>query len=71
MVLFLDRIRYILDMREEVVPFPPQGVITEDNLIVSIDSVIYFQIVDPVRAAYEDNPRSISAPLPSTPGWRP
>ena len=53
MVPFLDRIRYILDMREEVVPFPPQGVITEDNLIVSIDSVIYFQIVDPVRAAYE------------------
>jgi len=52
-VPFLDQIRYALDMREEVVPFPPQGVITEDNLIVSIDSVIYFQIVDPVRAAYE------------------
>ena len=49
----LDQIRYALDMREEVAPFPPQGVITEDNLIVSIDSVIYFQIVDPVRAAYE------------------
>lgn len=48
-----DRIAYTLDMREEVVPFPPQGVITEDNLMVSIDSVIYFQIVDPVRAAYE------------------
>ena len=40
-------------MRENVVPFPPQGVITEDNLMVSIDSVIYFQIIDPVRAAYE------------------
>jgi regulator of protease activity HflC (stomatin/prohibitin superfamily) len=40
-------------MRENVVPFPPQGVITEDNLMVSIDSVIYFQILDPVRAAYE------------------
>ncbi|GAB3822358.1 SPFH domain-containing protein [Tessaracoccus terricola] len=48
-----DRIAYTMDMREEVVPFPPQGVITEDNLMVSIDSVIYFQIVDPVRAAYE------------------
>ena len=34
-------------------PFPPQGVITEDNLMVSIDSVIYFQVIDPVRAAYE------------------
>ncbi len=52
-VPFFDRIRYTLDMREQVVPFPPQGVITEDNLMVSIDSVIYFQIVDPVRAAYE------------------
>ena len=48
-----DRVRYTLDMREAVVPFPPQGVITEDNLMVSIDSVIYFQILDPVRAAYE------------------
>lgn len=48
-----DRIAYTMDMREQVVPFPPQGVITEDNLMVSIDSVIYFQIVDPVRAAYE------------------
>ncbi len=49
----LDRVRYKLDMREAVVPFPPQGVITEDNLMVSIDSVIYFQILDPERAAYE------------------
>lgn len=50
---FLDRVRFFADMREEVVPFPPQAVITEDNLMVGIDSVIYFQIVDPVRAAYE------------------
>ena len=49
----IDTVRHNLDMREAVVPFPPQGVITEDNLMVSIDSVIYFQIVDPVRAAYE------------------
>ena len=49
----LDKVRYNLDMRENVVPFPPQGVITEDNLMVTIDSVIYFQIIDPVRAAYE------------------
>ncbi len=52
-VPLVDKVRYTLDMREEVQPFPPQGVITEDNLLVSIDSVIYFQIVDPVRAAYE------------------
>ena len=53
LVPFLDRVRYTMDMREMVVPFPPQGVITEDNLMVNIDSVIYFQIVDPVKAAYE------------------
>ncbi len=41
------------DDDEAVVPFPPQGVITEDNLMVGIDSVIYYQIVDPKRAAYE------------------
>ncbi|HZA32051.1 MAG TPA: SPFH domain-containing protein, partial [Propionibacteriaceae bacterium] len=49
----LDKVRYNIDMRENVVPFPPQGVITEDNLMVNIDSVIYFQIINPVRAAYE------------------
>lgn len=52
-VPIVDRVRYNIDMREAVVPFPPQGVITEDNLMVSIDSVIYFQVIDPVRAAYE------------------
>ncbi len=53
LVPIVDTVRYTMDMREAVVPFPPQGVITEDNLMVSIDSVIYFQVVDPVRAAYE------------------
>jgi len=53
LVPVVDKVRLNLDMRELVVPFPPQGVITEDNLMVSIDSVIYFQIIDPVRAAYE------------------
>ena len=52
-VPFIDRVAYTMDMREAVVPFPPQGVITEDNLMVGIDSVIYYQIVDPKRAAYE------------------
>ncbi|MBA3021505.1 SPFH domain-containing protein [Propionicimonas sp.] len=53
LVPVVDTVRYTMDMREVVVPFPPQAVITEDNLMVSIDSVIYFQVVDPVRAAYE------------------
>lgn len=54
LIPIIDRVQYNLDMREQVVPFPPQGVITEDNLMVNIDSVIYFQIVDPERAAYEE-----------------
>jgi regulator of protease activity HflC (stomatin/prohibitin superfamily) len=53
LVPLLDTVRYTMDMREAVVPFPPQSVITEDNLMVGIDSVIYFQVIDPVRAAYE------------------
>jgi regulator of protease activity HflC (stomatin/prohibitin superfamily) len=40
-------------MREQVVSFPPQPVITADNLVVSIDTVLYFKVVDPVRATYE------------------
>jgi regulator of protease activity HflC (stomatin/prohibitin superfamily) len=52
-VPFIDRVRYLIDLREQVVSFPPQPVITEDNLTVSIDTVIYFQVTDPVAATYE------------------
>jgi regulator of protease activity HflC (stomatin/prohibitin superfamily) len=52
-VPYVDRVRPLLDMREQVVSFPPQPVITEDNLTVSIDSVIYFQVTDPKAASYE------------------
>ncbi|WP_370039091.1 SPFH domain-containing protein [Nocardioides sp.] len=52
-VPFIDKVRYVIDMREQVVSFPPQPVITEDNLVVSIDTVIYFQVTDPVAATYE------------------
>jgi regulator of protease activity HflC (stomatin/prohibitin superfamily) len=52
-VPFIDRVRYLIDLREQVVSFPPQPVITEDNLVVSIDTVIYFQVTDPVAATYE------------------
>ena len=48
-----DRIRQRVDMREQVASFPPQPVITEDNLVVSIDTVIYFQVTDPKAATYE------------------
>src|SRR5687768_9960746 len=50
---FVDRVRYLIDLREQVVSFPPQPVITEDNLVVSIDTVIYFQVTDPISATYE------------------
>lgn len=49
----IDKVRSRVDLREQVVSFPPQPVITEDNLVVSIDSVIYFQVTDPRAATYE------------------
>jgi regulator of protease activity HflC (stomatin/prohibitin superfamily) len=52
-VPFVDRLRPSLDLREQVVTFPPQQVITKDNLVVGIDTVIYFQVTDPRAATYE------------------
>jgi len=49
----VDRVRAIIDVREQVVPFPPQPVITQDNLTVSIDTVIYFQVTDARAAVYQ------------------
>src|SRR5919112_3641655 len=53
LVPFIDRLRPLIDLREQVVSFPPQPVITEDNLTVNIDSVIYYQVTDPQAATYE------------------
>jgi regulator of protease activity HflC (stomatin/prohibitin superfamily) len=53
LVPFVDKVRSKVDMREQVVSFPPQPVITSDNLVVSIDTVLYFRVVDPVLATYE------------------
>src|SRR3954465_13694924 len=52
-VPFVDKVRYLIDLREQVVSFPPQPVITEDNLVVSIDTVIWFQVTDPIAATCE------------------
>jgi regulator of protease activity HflC (stomatin/prohibitin superfamily) len=52
-VPFVDRIREMIDLREQVVSFQPQPVITEDNVVVSIDTVIYFQVTEPKAATYE------------------
>ncbi|MDF2805424.1 MAG: hypothetical protein K0S43_370 [Cellulosimicrobium sp.] len=53
LVPFIDRVRASVDLREQVVSFPPQPVITSDNLVVSIDTVIYFQVTEPKSAVYE------------------
>src|SRR5688500_12821326 len=53
LVPFIDRLRPLVDMREQVVSFPPQPVITEDNLVVSIDTVVFFQVNDARAATYE------------------
>lgn len=55
LVPFIDRIRAKVDTREQVVSFPPQAVITQDNLTVAIDTVVTFQINDPARAIYGVN----------------
>jgi regulator of protease activity HflC (stomatin/prohibitin superfamily) len=53
LVPFIDRLLPLIDLREQVISFPPQPVITEDNLVVNIDTVIYSQVTDPKAATYE------------------
>jgi regulator of protease activity HflC (stomatin/prohibitin superfamily) len=53
LVPFVDKVRANVDLREQVVSFPPQPVITSDNLVVSIDTVIFFQVNEPRSAVYE------------------
>lgn len=58
MVPFIDRLRARIDLREHVVDFPPQPVITKDNVTMQIDTVVYFQVTDSVKYTYE-----ISSPV--------
>ena len=53
LVPFVDKVRATIDLREQVVTFPPQPVITSDNLVVSIDTVIYYSVIDAKAAIYE------------------
>src|SRR5829696_8939739 len=55
---FVDRVKPLIDLREQVVTFPPQPVITQDNVSVGIDTVLYFTVTDPKAASYE-----IASPL--------
>lgn len=50
---YVDRVKPLIDLREQVVSFPPQPVITEDNLVINIDTVTYFQVTDAKAATYE------------------
>ena len=50
---FMDKVKPLIDLREQVVSFPPNGVITEDNVTVNIDTVLYFTITDAKDATYE------------------
>src|ERR1700730_15268641 len=52
-VPFVDQVRSRIDLREQVISFPPQPGITQDNLVVHIDTVIYYQVTDPKAATYE------------------
>lgn len=52
LIPYLDRL-IVVDMREQVMPLPPQPVITKDNVTMNIDAVIYFQVTNPFRATYE------------------
>lgn len=67
LVPFIDRMRAIIDLREQVVDFAPQPVITQDNVTMQIDTVVYFQVTDPVRYVYEiSSPRSAIENLTAT-----
>ncbi len=67
LVPFIDRMRARLDMREKVIDFPPQPVITKDNVTMQIDTVVYFQITDSVKYIYEiSNPVSAIENLTAT-----
>ncbi len=50
---FIDRVRATLDLREQLLPIEPQQVITRDNVTMEVDCIVYWQIIDPVKAVYE------------------
>jgi regulator of protease activity HflC (stomatin/prohibitin superfamily) len=67
LVPVIDRMRAIIDMREQIVDYPPQPVITRDNVTMQIDTVVYYQVTDPIKYTYEiANPRSAIEYLTAT-----
>ncbi len=49
----IESVRSVVDMREQVWDYPPQSVITKDNVLTNVDSVMYYYIIDPVKSVYE------------------
>jgi len=52
-VPFVDHVRSVVSLKEQTMDIPPQGVITEDNVTITIDTVVFYQITDPAKAVYE------------------
>ncbi len=50
---FFDNVRAMVNMRQQTMDIPPQGVITKDNVTITIDTVVFFQVTDPAKAVYE------------------
>ena len=64
---FIDRIQRVVSLKEQVADFPPQPVITKDNVTMQIDTVLYFQITDPKLYAYGvENPMNAIENLTAT-----
>lgn len=52
-VPFMDKVRAVVSLKQQTMDIPPQGVITKDNVTITIDTVVFYQITDPVKAVYE------------------
>lgn len=52
-VPFLDKVRSVVSLKQQTMDIPPQGVITSDNVTITIDTVVFYKITDPAKAVYE------------------
>lgn len=50
---FIDHVRSVVSLKQQTMDIPPQGVITKDNVTITIDTVVFYQITDPAKAVYE------------------
>ena len=50
---FVDRVRSVVSLKQQTMDVPPQGVITKDNVTITIDTVVFYKVTDPAKAVYE------------------